>query len=257
MRWRLGKVRRLLTAAVAAVALQGCTNRYDPTQPRVETGIPFADGLKLDLYRPVGDADLWPAVVLAHGGGFVSGRRQDMSAIAGAFARRGYLTVTIDYRLSKGGWFPATSLDQPGLAAAAALARDDMETAVAWLRANAEVQLVDPRRIAVAGYSAGGMTALAVAADPAADVLAAAAISAAAVDPGALESPHVPLLLLHGDLDDIVPANLADRTCAAALTGGPCRVVHYADVGHELPNSAHWPDVLDQMDGFLAAVKPR
>ena len=213
--------------------------------------------MKLDLYRPAGETDPWPAVVLAHGGGFVSGRREDMSVIADALARRGYLTVTVDYRLSKGSWFPATSLDQPGLAEAAALARDDVAAAVAWLRANAEVQLVDPGRIAVAGYSAGGMTALAVAAVPESGVVAAVAISAAAVDPGSLDAPHAPLLLLHGDLDDLVPVGLADDTCTVARAGGPCEVIHYGDAGHELPGGVHWPDVLDQIDRFLAGVRPR
>lgn len=257
MRWRLGRLRRLLTVVFAAVALQGCTDRHDPTQPRVDKGIPFADGLKLDLYRPAGDSDLWPAVVLVHGGGFVSGRREDMSVIADALARRGYVTVTVDYRLSKGDWFPATTLDQPGLAEAAALAGADVDTAIAWLRANAEVQLLDPDRIAVAGYSAGAMTALRVAAGPSRDVVAAISISGAAVVPDALAAPHAPLLLLHGDLDDLVPVGLADATCAVALAGGPCQVVHYADAGHELPGGVYGPDVVDQIDRFLAGVTPR
>src|SRR6476661_6280377 len=115
---------RHLVALVSALALAvtgACAGKDDPTRPPVQAGIEYRSGLHLDLYRPVRGIAPLRAVVLVHGGGFNSGDRADLAGLAEALAYRGYLTVSIDYRLSEGAWFPAQELTDPGLAAAAAL----------------------------------------------------------------------------------------------------------------------------------------
>jgi len=57
-------------------------------------------------------------------------------------AERGYVAVTVSYRLAPKFPFPA--------------AVHDVKTAVRWLRAHAETYQVDPDRIGVTGGSAGG-----------------------------------------------------------------------------------------------------
>ncbi|MCB0612100.1 MAG: T9SS type A sorting domain-containing protein [Phaeodactylibacter sp.] len=62
----------------------------------------FEEPLRMDLYRPVGDDNAKrPAIVLIHGGAFLSGDKgsYDMVEAARAFAARGYLAVSINYRL--------------------------------------------------------------------------------------------------------------------------------------------------------------
>ena len=62
----------------------------------------FTD-LKLDLYSPQGTGQTeLPLVVVVHGGGFVGGSKTQGNVVAWsrAFAARGYLVASIDYRLS-------------------------------------------------------------------------------------------------------------------------------------------------------------
>ena len=61
-------------------------------------GIP----LLLDLYEPVGvtTEGALPAVVFVHGGAFVSGGKSEFSGLGRRMAARGYVAVSINYRLS-------------------------------------------------------------------------------------------------------------------------------------------------------------
>jgi acetyl esterase/lipase len=98
--------------------------------------------LQLDLYRPKERAKPLPAIVCIHGGGWYKGDRFAMTNLAMALASRGFVTVSISYRLSGEAKFPA--------------AIEDAKAAVRWLRANAETHGLDPAKIGVTGLSAGG-----------------------------------------------------------------------------------------------------
>jgi len=65
-----------------------------------ETSTSLED-LIMDLYVPTGDIHPQRAAVyFAHSGGFFNGSREhdDMVALCDSFARKGYVTATIDYR---------------------------------------------------------------------------------------------------------------------------------------------------------------
>ena len=98
--------------------------------------------LRLDLYRPRKSSEKLPAILCIHGGGWFQGDRSAMRPLAQALAARGYVTITISYRLSGEAKFPA--------------AIQDCKAAVRWLRSEAEGFGVDARAIGVTGLSAGG-----------------------------------------------------------------------------------------------------
>ncbi len=98
--------------------------------------------LQLDLYRPAQRGAPLPAIVMIHGGGWFQGNRGGMTRLAQALAARGYVTVTISYRLSGEAKFPA--------------AIQDAKAAVRWLRSNAGTYGIDSAAIGVTGHSAGG-----------------------------------------------------------------------------------------------------
>ncbi|WP_321390692.1 alpha/beta hydrolase [Emcibacter sp.] len=103
--------------------------------------------LKVDLYRPEGDAiPTRTAVVLIHGGGWILGERGMMAPLASQFAAQGFLAAAVEYRLVREAAWPAQL--------------DDVTTAVRWIADNAGDLGIDADRIVVAGASAGGHLAL-------------------------------------------------------------------------------------------------
>jgi len=99
--------------------------------------------LHLDLFMPVKKSPKgYPGVLLIHGGGWRSGYRQMEWPMAQQLAAKGYVTATVEYRLSPEALYPA------GI--------HDLKAAIRWMRANAAKYGVDRTKIAVYGCSAGG-----------------------------------------------------------------------------------------------------
>lgn len=233
-------VATLVIPVAASASAQAAGQRYlDPVFETVDATYDITYGsaindqgevqeLRLDLYEPSGDTDdARPVLLLAHGGGFVAGSKNNprMVALATEFARRGWVTASIDYRL-------ATTLPKHELAAGFVLgdsdairnAQHDMQAAVRWFRANASELRIDPGTIAVGGLSAGALAALETNFNPEdpgesgnpgwpSDVSAAVSIAGTSdlrrIEPGA-----PPILMFHGTNDLTVPVALALETCA-------------------------------------------
>jgi len=98
--------------------------------------------LKLNIYKPKKLNRSAPCLIFIHGGGWRTGKRSDYLPYLIDFAKQGYVTATISYRLIKKAKFPA--------------AVKDVKCAVKWIRAHAQDYLIDPDKIAVVGGSAGG-----------------------------------------------------------------------------------------------------
>lgn len=97
--------------------------------------------LQLDLYKPVNLKNPAPLLVFIHGGSWKSGKRSDYLVYLIDFAKRGFVTATVSYRLLKDGPYPYCV--------------EDIRDAVAWFFRNSEQYGYDTTRIALIGGSAG------------------------------------------------------------------------------------------------------
>ncbi len=118
--------------------------------------------LFMDIYEPEGDTlSQRPVLIMAHGGAFVSGNRSEFKEFCEEFARKGFVTATISYRL-----IDALIFDSVGIAKAVIMASNDMRAAVRFFKedaAMANVYKANPELIFVGGASAGGVAASQVA----------------------------------------------------------------------------------------------
>lgn len=106
----------------------------------------------LDVYRPKDAKGPLPVVLYVHGGGFRILSKDSHWIMSLPFARRGFVVLTINYRLAPHHPFPA--------------AIEDACTALVWASRRVADFGGDPTRIAIAGESAGAnvATSLAIAA---------------------------------------------------------------------------------------------
>jgi acetyl esterase/lipase len=151
----------LLGASVAALVLatapraeaQGTAEQRAAvsiaTQYRIVPNVVYgtADNFetKLDLYLPRGQGPA-PTLIQIHGGGWVGGNKEANALRFLPYLEMGWAVVNVQYRLGQVGLAPA--------------AVEDCLCALRWVIRNAEEYGLDPDRIVVTGYSAGGHLAL-------------------------------------------------------------------------------------------------
>jgi len=97
-----------------------------------------------------------PLVVLIHGGGFVSGNYADYTGAAMSLASRGFVAVTVQYRL---GWQTSCIPNNSSLPEAVYRANQDARAAIRYCLSNAAFR-IDPDYVFIQGSSAGAVTAL-------------------------------------------------------------------------------------------------
>lgn len=123
------------------VALVSCGN-YTHRRHVVYTPKSWPTDVPGDTFRP-DSPDLSPAVLLIHGGVKIGDDgRWVMNGIARKLVKRGYYVLNITYRDGAHWPYPAPL--------------EDVQQGLQWLRKNAKNEGVDPGRIGVFGYSAGG-----------------------------------------------------------------------------------------------------
>ncbi|MDQ7065411.1 MAG: alpha/beta hydrolase fold domain-containing protein [candidate division KSB1 bacterium] len=214
--------------------------------------------LRLDLYEPKGDTEpKRPAIVLIHGGGFTKGDKESQVIVqlAKRFAKRGYVTVSIDYRLSK----EFSHSDTTKVYQAVTQAYQDAKAAIRWLRKYAQDYRIDSHRIAVGGVSAGAITALHAAYEEdegnsgnsgySSEVAVAISVAGALVYDSIMEAGEAPFIAFHGYLDFIVPYQQALELSQRAKAIGLKYALYSYMAGHDL--SPYIEDIVQRTTDFL------
>lgn len=119
--------------------------------------------LRMNAFIPSG-AGPFPAVIIAHGGGWEAGDKATyVSPIFGPLARAGFAWFSIDYRLA-----PYVHNSQQ---------LDDLRAAIRYVRSHADVFHVKQNHIAILGESASGQMVTQIASEPCAGCEAQAVVS--------------------------------------------------------------------------------
>jgi arylformamidase len=116
--------------------------------PSVRRDIPYAEPANplqmLDVYSPPGAKNL-PVVVWIHGGGWEMGDKGDMREKPQAFMKKGFVFVSVNYRL----WPKAPMGD---------IVRD-VAKSIHWVHEHVAENGGDPQRLFIMGHSAGAQLA--------------------------------------------------------------------------------------------------
>lgn len=235
----------------------------------------YADGARtLDLYLPQRGGPA-PVVVWLHGGSWVAGDKNPVAPVLFDLRARGFAIAAVNYRLTGLSTYPAPL--------------EDVKGSIRWLRAHAGEYGLDPARVYLVGFSAGGHLAALASLTPGnpalegdvggnrdqSSAVAGVVLYAAPSDIGRLAgectgcevsaqfqalgcsfllcgnrarvaSPLTyvkegapPFLILHGDIDRVVPVEQS-RLLDAALRGAgvASRLVIVAGADHGLLDAA-------------------
>lgn len=191
--------------------------------------------LEMDIFQPESISEtLKPAFIYVHGGGFASGQRSDGHAICKYMSEHGYVAVTISYTL----YMKDKSFSCDGITSekikAIRYGTNDLWLATIYLIENSDKFKINTSQIFISGCSAGAETVLHAQfwnyqkmnwtdQKLPENFRYAGVISGA----GALmdlnlinENNLVPLMMFHGDKDNLVPyGTAAHHFCDPTATG--------------------------------------
>jgi acetyl esterase/lipase len=143
-------ISRPLFILFAMMMVGGCS-RFDIVNATIPScgymrtsNIAYADlpRQKLDVYVPRNAKSALSVVVFFYGGDWQNGKKDDYRFVAQAIASKGFIAVLPDYRLYPEVTFPAFV--------------NDGALAVRWVHDNIARFGGDPKRVFLAGHSAGG-----------------------------------------------------------------------------------------------------
>ncbi|WP_170126327.1 alpha/beta hydrolase [Arenibacter echinorum] len=102
--------------------------------------------LKLDIYQHKAIKKDAPLIIFIHGGAWEKGKKSNVLHYLISYAQKGYVTATIQYRLSGVAKYPAQILD--------------VADAIQWLKSHAKDYNINVNKVAIAGGSAGAHLAM-------------------------------------------------------------------------------------------------
>jgi len=194
---------------------------YPPAPGTVEHSYGSDPKQRLDLVKPAGVTKA-PVLLFIHGGGWSIGDKAHAAPEKARWANsRGWAFASANYRL-----VPQATVEHQAA---------DVASAIAWLRANATQEGLDPGRIVLMGHSAGAHLAALVGTDP-------RYLQAAGVPMSAIKG----IVLLDGAGYDVpsqasAEMNLVKPMYEAAFGNDPKRQASLSPTRHATaPNVARW-----------------
>jgi para-nitrobenzyl esterase len=126
------------------------------------------DCLFLNVWTPAKSAtDRLPVLVYFYGGGFIAGDGSEFRYDGEALARKGIVTITVNYRLGIFGSFALQELTKESAHHASGnYGLMDQAAALQWVQQNISAFGGDPKKITIAGESAGSFSVSALMASP-------------------------------------------------------------------------------------------
>lgn len=211
-----------------------CTSAYTQVVPqRVVYAQKDTQSLWFDHYRPEGTAN-GMSVIFVHGGSFTGGDPVNQLPMGEGLAKRGYHVFVIKYRLYLKGKDFGCGMATPEKLKAIQWGADDAMDATKYLLAHAGELGIDTTKIFIAGSSAGAEAILNLVFNPfkkKSDThyslydrfryAGAMSFAGAVLDINTLDKNNwIPLLLMHGTKDQLVPfGTAAHRFCRATDPG--------------------------------------
>ncbi len=173
------------------------------------------DCLYLNVWTPAKAAsEKLPVLVYIYGGGFQNGDGSEPRYDGESMARKGMVAVTMNYRLNVFGFFahPELTKESPHHASGNYGLLDQV-AALRWVQRNIAAFGGDPKRVTIAGESAGSLSVSALMASPLSRALIAGAIG----ESGALISTLPPRPLEDSEKDGVDFGEKAGAPSLAAL----------------------------------------
>ncbi len=193
--------------------------------------------LYMNVYQPAGDTLVKrPTLIFLHEGGWCFGDRNSEAESAKYYAKLGYVTASIEYRLSVNyncrlinGEVP---YDEDLMMLSISNSAEDLVAAITFLKSKSAELGIDTRKIANLGWSAGGMSVLrTLAPDYSSDDRASVSFAMGATINDLIETRFgpfentPPLLLINADFDEqwIGPQPDVQADCQRLnVAGGDC-----------------------------------
>ncbi len=177
------------------------------------------DCLYLNVWSPARKSgDLLPVLVYFYGGGFVAGDGSEPRYDGESMAGKGMVALTVNYRLGAFGFMAHPELTQESAHKASGnYGLLDQAAALKWVQENIAAFGGDPKRVTIAGESAGSVSVSAQMASPLSKGLIAGAIGESGSILGAL--PAVPLA--EGEQTGVAFAKTLGVNSLAALRAIP------------------------------------
>ncbi len=210
------------------------------------------DCLYLNVWTPAkSKRDRLPVLVYFYGGGFVAGDGSEPRYDGESMARQGMVAVTVNYRLGVFGFFahPELTKESPRHASGN-YGLLDQYAALKWVRQNIAAFGGDPKRVTIAGESAGSISVSAQMASPLSRNLIAGAIGESGSIMGALSAMPLPEAEAAG-VKFAAGLGLGEKPSLAALRAAPAEQLLEATAKPGVP----W--FRPTVDGYFFPKPPR
>lgn len=255
----------LVVVAICMVALSGAIAQNKIERKTFVYSVKDTLELKLDKFvdNSVPFQGKRPVMIYVHGGGFMVGSRINalQDKYCKHFAEKGFVSVSIDYRL---GVKAGQQAGQDVVMNAVKIACEDLFDATAYILKNADEWNVDKEKIIISGGSAGAITCLTAEYDLCSEgkyasrvpkgfnfsgVVSHAGCVVVKQDTLTWKKAPCPILFMHGDKDQLVPF---DKYSIEGNLYAGSNSIHKQFVNSDF---AHWLYVEEGAD-HIVAVKP-